>query len=50
MVMEKIRIVKEIYKFEILLNIEDKVDEHSNSKGTRVQIKIPLSRDENSHS
>lgn len=50
MVLEKIRIVKEVYKLEIFLNIEDKVDDENNSNGTRVIIKIPINTNENSHS
>lgn len=49
MVVEKIRIVKEIHNLEILLNIEDKVDENKNSTGTLVRIKIPITKNENSN-
>lgn len=49
MVKEKIRIVKEIYNLEILLNIEDKVDKNNTPTGTFVEIKIPITQHENSH-
>lgn len=50
MVLEKIRIVKEIYKLEILLNIEDKLGPDLKSLGTRVEVKIPIPANEDNNS
>lgn len=46
-VLEKIRIVKEIYNLQIRLTIVDKYDNQGESTGTLVQLVIPIKRNEN---
>lgn len=46
-VLEKIRIVKEIYNLQIRLTIVDKYDNLGESTGTLVQLVIPIKRNEN---
>ena len=46
-VLEKIRIVKEIYNLQIRLTIVDKYDNQGEPTGTLVQLVIPIKRNEN---
>ncbi len=48
-VLEKIRIVKEIYNIQIKLTVEDKFNKTFEPCGTRVQLVIPIKRNESNN-